>query len=293
MREAIKVPLEHMFNSHDNCSSEWCFKTRASEEGKTYNERDDEFRCKQNDKHLYNLLKKTLFPFQTDKFLKESLHMFDTQKNESMKNVIAYVALKNKTMAHSMSLNNRISCVVGISIFGFKTYWKQVFGLMQIQTSSTFEQFLQAETLNARKNKSYYQRYDVKGLRAFHKQAMIKQQIYDNMLARRSGMGYSQGIQFQKSLVNMEEAKGLAINNQQKQCKCGSIKHLRISSKDCPVGLAIRKAEKSALETAPSKLEAKKAAEDSAEEEERKCLAEEAAGKGGKPDEGASAGYVV
>ena len=119
---------------------------------------------------------------------------------------------------------------------------QDIFDLMQIQTSSTFEQFLQAETLNAKKNKSYYQRYNVKLLRAFHMQAMIKQQIYNNMLARRSGMNYSQGIQFQKSIVNMEEAKGLTINNQQKHCKCGSIKHLRISSKNCPVGLAIRKA---------------------------------------------------
>ena len=83
--------------------------------------------------------------------------MFDTQKNESMNNVIAYVAPKNKTMSHSMSLNNSISCVVGISIFGFKTYWKQVFDLMGIQTTQTFKQFLQAETLNAEKNKLYYQ----------------------------------------------------------------------------------------------------------------------------------------
>ena len=77
-----------------------------------------------------------------------------------------------------------------------------------------FKQFLQAETLNAKKNKSYYQRYNVKRLRAFHKQAMTKQQIYDNMIARQSEMDYSQGIQFQKSLVNMEEAKLLTINNQ-------------------------------------------------------------------------------
>ena len=165
--------------------------------------------------------------------------------------MITYVAPKNKTMAHIMSINNRISCVVGISIFGFKKYWKQVFDLMQIQKSSTFEQFFQAETLNARKNKSYYQRYDVKPLRAVHKQAMIKQQIYDNMLARRSGMDYSQGIQFQTSLVNMEEAKRLTINNQQKQCKCGSVKHLRISHKDCPVGLAIRKAKKIGIGDSP------------------------------------------
>ena len=46
LSEASKVPLEHMFNSHDNYIAEWCFKTRAPEEGKTYTETDDIFRCK-------------------------------------------------------------------------------------------------------------------------------------------------------------------------------------------------------------------------------------------------------
>ena len=124
-----------------------------------------------------------------------------------MNNVIAYVVPKNKTMVHSMSLNNRISCVVGIYIVGFNAYWKQVFYLMEIQTTQTFKQFLQSKPLNAKKNKIYYQRYDIKLLRTFHNQAMMKQQIYENMLARRSGMDYSPGIQFQTSLVNMEEVK--------------------------------------------------------------------------------------
>ena len=157
MSEASKITLEHMFNINGNCSAEWCFKTRAPEEVKTYNETDNGFRRKQNDNQQYNLLKKTLFPFQKDNFLKESLHMFDTQKNESMNNVITYVAPKNKTMAHIMSLNIRISCVVGISIFRLKTYWKQVLDLLEIQISQTFEQFLLAETINGKKNKSYYQ----------------------------------------------------------------------------------------------------------------------------------------
>ena len=81
-----------------------------------------------------------------------------------------------------------ISWVVGISIFGFKTHWKQVFNLMEIKTNQTSKQFFQSEKFNAEKNKSYYQRYDVKQLRAFRKQAMMKQKIYGNMLARRSGM---------------------------------------------------------------------------------------------------------
>ena len=113
------------------------------------------------------------------------------------------------------------------------------------------------------------------------------------MLARRSGMDYSQGIQFQTSLVKTEESKELKMNNQQKRCRCGSIKHSHISSKDFPVGLAITEAKRSTLKTAPYKPEAKKAAEYAAAEEERKFLVVEAAGEGGKSEEGASAGYVV
>ena len=61
---------------------------------------------------------------------------------------------------------------------------------------------------------SYYQQYGVKQLIAFRKQAMMKQNIYENMLARKSGMIYSPGIQFQKNLINTEKEKALTINNQ-------------------------------------------------------------------------------
>ena len=46
---------------------------------------------------------------------------------------------------------------------------------MDIQKTQTFKQIFQAETLNANKNKSYYQQYDIKQLRALHKQEMTKQ----------------------------------------------------------------------------------------------------------------------
>ena len=46
LSEASKVPLEHMFNSHDNSIAEWCFKTRSPKEGNTYNDSDGGFRCK-------------------------------------------------------------------------------------------------------------------------------------------------------------------------------------------------------------------------------------------------------
>ena len=85
----------------------------------------------------------------------------------------------------------------------------------------------------------------------------------------------------------MEEAKELNMinqpeKNQQKRCRYGSIKHLRVSSKDFPVGIAIREAKKLALGMGLSHSEAKKAAYYATSEEERKCLAEEAAGESEK-----------
>ena len=71
-------------------------------------------------------------------------------------------------------------------------------------------------------------------------------------------------------------------NKQQKRCRCGSIKHLRVSPKEFPVGFVIIKAKKMALGMGLSQSEAKKAAEDAAAKEERKCLAAEAAGEGEK-----------
>ena len=100
-------------------------------------------------------------------------------------------------------------------------------------------------------------------------------------------MEYSPGIQFQTSLINMVEAKELTMRNQpekkqQNRCRCGSIKHLLVSSEERPVVLAIREAKSLALGMGIYQSEAKKAAEDVAAEEEIKCLAAEAAGEGEK-----------
>ena len=205
-----------MFKSCGNCIAKWCFKKKSIRRRKDmqWNRRHILLQKKWQsavqspEKYYFSVLNR-----QSSKRI--TAYRWHT-KNESMKNVIANVAPKNKTMAHRTSLNNMILCVVGISIFGFKTYRKQVFNLMEIQTTQTLEELLQAETLKVEKKKSYYQRYDVKRLRAFHKQAMMKQQIYKNMLARRSGIDYSPGIHFQTSLINMEEAKELTMRNQTK-----------------------------------------------------------------------------
>ena len=110
-------------------------------------------------------------------------------------------------MAHSMSLNNRISCVVGILIFGFNKYWQTVFTLIKLNMSPTFKQFLQAETDNTEKKKSYYQICDVKRIRAFNKQAMMKYQIYEKNLQDKVGCITLQEYAFKKFLSTWTKQK--------------------------------------------------------------------------------------
>ena len=68
-----------------------------------------------------------------------------------MNNLIAYAVQQNNTMTHSMSLNNRISCVVGIFIFGFKTYWQRVFNLVELKKTN-LQTVITRQKLNTDKN---------------------------------------------------------------------------------------------------------------------------------------------
>ena len=48
---------------------------------------------------------------------------------------------------------------------------------------------------------------------SFHNQAMVKQQIYEKRIERQTGMDYSTGIHFWKSLVNMDKSKTSTKSN--------------------------------------------------------------------------------
>ena len=62
---------------------------------------------------------------------------------------------------------------------------------MEFNVIPTFKQFLRAKTVNSEGGESIYRQYDVKIMIAFHKQEMMKQKIYKNILARKIGMYYS------------------------------------------------------------------------------------------------------
>ena len=174
--------------------------------------------------------------------------MFDTHKNESMNNLIAYVAPKNKTMAHSMSLNNRISFVVGIYIFGFKAYFKQVFNLMEIKKHQHLNISCKQKHSTPRRTS-----HTINDTMSSDWEPSISRQLSNNKyttmcLQDEVGCTVVKGYSLKQvsSTWKRQNNSQKTINQRKKQkrCQCGSIKHLRIFSKDCPVVLAIRKAKK-------------------------------------------------
>ena len=70
--------------------------------------------------------------------------MFDPQQKRVNEQCDSICCAKTKDDGAYHDPKNRISCVVGISISGFKTFWEKVFDLMEIQRTQTFEQFLKA-----------------------------------------------------------------------------------------------------------------------------------------------------
>ena len=56
-------------------------------------------------------------------------------------------------------------------------------------------------------------------IRDFHKQVITKQSIYKSIFASQTGMDYSPGIRFDKSLIYIDEEKSLTKTNQKQKHK--------------------------------------------------------------------------
>ena len=100
-----KVVIEHLFNNHEYCDSRWCrpkklleTNSKNKEVSESYNDIKNNieiqrikvsyYRNKTKDSTLYNQMNRTYLLFTTEERLKESLHKFSTQKNETMNNSV-------------------------------------------------------------------------------------------------------------------------------------------------------------------------------------------------------------
>ena len=105
---------------------------------------------------MYTQIWKVYQPFTTPTRLKESLHEFNTQKNEAMNASITKYAPKTKTHGMTISLTNRVTIAIGINNYGAEKYSRRVYNELYIAMAPEIVSLLQSQDISRfyRKNKN-------------------------------------------------------------------------------------------------------------------------------------------
>ena len=244
IRVRCKAVIEHLFDNHEFCDDSWCRPSRIEQEideiietinvpsnsmtakpvgpqeqdlppnprsqgsrkQVTRTESTSFYHSKQCDSDLYNQLVEAYAKYTTPERLKESLHPFDTQLNESLHFVVSKYAPKHKNYSTTMSLSNRISIVVGIHNMGHLPFWTKVFERLQLPMSEDLVCSLTCLDRDKQTKREYKVRHETKLKRVknqIDKMAdMMRKQKQDEI----SGATYGCGVGIQ-NIVPSEVAK--------------------------------------------------------------------------------------
>ena len=140
MMEKANNVLEHLFDCHDKCDSCWCYAKRAWEEEKKYHpEEGHKFYSKTKDSKLYLQIKRIIDSINTEENMKQSLHPYDSNSNESLNKSVTRYAPKHKHLSSSQTIFVRIAITVGVYKMIFLNYWSTVFELCHFHDDKLIE----------------------------------------------------------------------------------------------------------------------------------------------------------
>ena len=124
IKNKVRAPIEHMFNNHDHCDHAWCLPLKARKENKNFEpvENNPYYEKKKNFK-MYQQLCSAVERFQEDENVRECLHMFNTQINESLNMCVSRYVPKFKHFGGTMALDSRVRCVIGVHNLGYANYY--------------------------------------------------------------------------------------------------------------------------------------------------------------------------
>ena len=192
-KSAAQCVLDHHFGEHSECGP-WCRQKTASAEAQQQSKKF--YRDKQQDKKLYQKLHSMLFDkYFTLPRLRECAHGYDTQVNESLNNVVAWLAPKNKMYCASYSLTNRVAVAVGIVSLGLLEYHQQLFKALGIQMSDETLHFLTVKDGARARKQAKQKTKEAKLKRQEKKAASMKQDTATAKRERAQRMGtYGAGV---------------------------------------------------------------------------------------------------
>ena len=149
-RSAARAVVEHHFGNHTFYGDFCCRKDETEEQRKTSNKF---YRDKQIDRELYEWLTELLDGYTTEDKLEEVGHGMETNINESLNSVVAWIAPKSKSFSGTVSLETRIYMAIGIHLVGFEQFFLSLLESMGIDVTPGVEYYLRIQQ-QRRENKS-------------------------------------------------------------------------------------------------------------------------------------------
>ena len=111
------------------------------------------YRDKQIDRELYEWLTDLLDGYTTEDKLEEVGHGMETNINESLNSVVAWIAPKSKSFSGTVSLETRIYMAIEIHLVGFEQFFLSLLESMGIDVTPGVEYYLRIQQ-QRRENKS-------------------------------------------------------------------------------------------------------------------------------------------
>jgi hypothetical protein len=238
-RRQSRAVVEHHFNNHSYCTSDFCKLVGKPEEELV---KLTKYRCKKINEKLYKQAMAALNLYTDEKSLKELMHNMHTQKNESMNRVAMRFAPKQFCFARSKALTYRLHVAVGINSIGHFRFYSRLFELLGIQmTDITAEVMMGVDALDG------YQRerktlLASKSKRAHQRNASMVKELEKEEEDRKKGMTYGppkpKGEKKDGTKRKKGDGRGKATKMERvarTSCKhCDSLTHSRQSHRDCP-----------------------------------------------------------
>ena len=219
IEKRVRAPIEHIFNNHLYCQETWCYALKAKNENKTYIPDDKRpFYCKVEDKKMYEQINESLSKFQTKENVRECLHSFDTQKNESVNNAIARVAPKFKHFGTTPALDTRISTVVGYTNMGYEEYYRTLL-CMLVNSDSIKGSLIESGIKRTGKikddNKKRKRTKKFKRDRTHGKESKTQREVYEARIDKKNNMGTYKGSIAMNDSSDDDDDKEIQENTQQ------------------------------------------------------------------------------
>ena len=201
IEKMASAPLEHVFDNHENCG-DWCYKKKAMTKGDIYVPPPNRpFYSKEVNSKMYNQIREVVQNFNGMDTLKESIHSYDTQKNEALNQCISRVAPKFKHFGATLTLHTRIHLVIAMTNEGYANFYTNL--LPQLVNLNKHNNLIvqrgihQIEKLR-RKNLTRKSSTDFKRSRKHKTQAKISEQVYEERISERNNYGtYESGFNFE------------------------------------------------------------------------------------------------